>query len=164
MNFLPFRRAVGGPPARQSPPSRTVRRLRASESAIAIGLECLPLVDPVELRRLHRYGRGRVFGAFEGPTLTGYVLAQSLGPAIVVRQLAVLPEHRRRGHGRALLRHLETAQPREGFYRSTNATVRETDLDAQLFFRACGWRCEAATATPQGDLYLFRNHLGGDEE
>lgn len=47
--------------------------------------------------------RSRLFAALDGPTTVGFLLAGATGEGGYVQRLAVLPGHRRRGHGVNLL-------------------------------------------------------------
>ena len=68
----------------------------------------------------------------------GYFAFRAENYAVRLARLAVHPHFRRRGVGRAALDNLSSAIVR---HNRISAIVRETDLAAQLFFRACSWRC-----------------------
>jgi ribosomal-protein-alanine N-acetyltransferase len=59
--------------------------------------------------------------------------------AIRLINLAVAPESRRNGVGRALLDRLRGKLAGARRRKCVTAVVRETNLDAHLWFRACGW-------------------------
>jgi ribosomal protein S18 acetylase RimI-like enzyme len=80
----------------------------------------------------------------------------SQGPApgtIELINLAVDPQFRCRGIGRALLRELELKHMGEA--QSIVSEVPEDHLDAQLFLRACGHRACGVIHGDRGDHYFF---------
>lgn len=72
--------------------------------------------------------------------LVGYVVRTVRGQSLTIDNLAVAPEWRRRGVGRALVRHSCRARG-GGLPRIVLADVREQNTPAQLFFRAVGFSC-----------------------
>ena len=71
--------------------------------------------------------------------LDGFMVYVLEPGAIRLINLAVAPESRRKGVGRELLnrlRHKVSIAPRR---KCVTAVVREANLDAHLWFRACGW-------------------------
>jgi len=91
--------------------------------------------------------------------IVGYGVADRMPHAAVVRNLAVMPPFRRMGVGRLLVAELcrpaGLCQPR-----SLHATIRESNLAAQLFFRSLGWRAQWIARRPwpgcPEDGYRFR--------
>lgn len=76
-----------------------------------------------------------------GGQVAGYEIHQLAKRHIRVWNFAVAPEFRRSGVGRAMVEKLKgkiTSQHRRRLY----TEVREGNLEAQLFFRACGLRCD----------------------
>lgn len=79
--------------------------------------------------------------AHDGARVLGFVVYEFTKTAIRIRNFAVAPDCRRRGIGLAMVAKLaaKLAPPRrcrDGIV----LDVRETNLDAQLFFRSCGFR------------------------
>jgi ribosomal-protein-alanine N-acetyltransferase len=98
------------------------------------------------------------------PRVAGYCIAWIVLEHLQIQNLAVHPEHRRRGLGRLLLlRALE-----EGCQKGATAAlleVRRSNLAAQKLYRALGFH-EAGTrreyyTRPREDALLFRKDLGG---
>jgi ribosomal-protein-alanine N-acetyltransferase len=96
--------------------------------------------------------------------VAGYCVAWIVLERLHIQNLAVHPEHRRRGLGRLLLRRaLE-----EGYVQGATAAlleVRRSNLAAQKLYRALGFE-EAGTrreyyTRPREDALLFRKDLGG---
>lgn len=94
--------------------------------------------------------------------VVGYCVAIHHPDRFELINLAVAPDERRAGVGGALLERLAsrlTPQRR----REITAAVRESNLDAQLFFRAAGFRARAilrACFDNDEDAYLMRYTLG----
>lgn len=69
--------------------------------------------------------------------------------------MTVAPSHRKRGLGRKMLRWVG----RENGTMDLHATVRETDLPCQIFFRQCGFTCmkilKGSFKAPPDDGYYF---------
>lgn len=91
-------------------------------------------------------------------TVVGYIVYELHPFKLDVLNLAVHPEYRHRGFGRALLGHVLERLSKEGVPRLT-CMVRESNLDAQCFLRACGIRAVNVAkkhwANPDEDGYLF---------
>lgn len=65
----------------------------------------------------------------------GYILYELNRAVVTILNLAVHPSHRRQGIAGSVIRKLQT-RPR---YKPIEAFVHEENLDAQLFFKACGF-------------------------
>jgi ribosomal-protein-alanine N-acetyltransferase len=74
--------------------------------------------------------------------VVGYMIYTFKGKRIVVDNFAVAPDHRRMGIGRAMADKLKQKLPYVNRHQ-IKLLVRETNLDAQLFWRAVGFRCDA---------------------
>ena len=84
------------------------------------------------------------------------LVAASLGH---VERLVVAPEHRRRGHGRAMLAEMADVA---NYYNCHKMTVMVPHLrSAQLFFEACGYGVEAVLPqhTFKLDMAMMRKYL-----
>lgn len=73
--------------------------------------------------------------------VVGYMIYELVKTRLHVLNFAVDPAHRRDGLGRMMVERLESKLCYQRRNRIT-LNVRETNLDAQLFFRACGFRCD----------------------
>jgi ribosomal-protein-alanine N-acetyltransferase len=98
--------------------------------------------------------------------LVGYGVAQRLEKTVVVMSVNVMPEFRRMGIGRMLVE--ELCKPgRDKRPKRRTCTVRESNLAAQLFFRALGWRAGFILRRPyedsEEDGYTFRRGAKSDE-
>lgn len=101
--------------------------------------------------------------ALQGRTLVGYVLFESRRKRTAVDNLAVHPDHRRQRVATRLLGSLLPQLHNAGIRRVT-AAVREDNLEAQLFFRANGFRAHVLRNyfhEPEEDAYEFELALGG---
>ncbi len=72
--------------------------------------------------------------------LVGYALALADGDTCYVAELAVAPDHRRQGHGTALLDALAAGPESE-----LRLSVRADDEPARAFYRACGFEVVGPT-------------------
>jgi ribosomal protein S18 acetylase RimI-like enzyme len=79
--------------------------------------------------------------ALEGSKLVGTAMGGYDGHRGWVYYLAVCPEHRRRGIGRALMQHLELKLTRMGCPK-LNLQVRAANSQAQSFYQHLGYRVE----------------------
>lgn len=87
--------------------------------------------------------------------IAGYVVYDMLPRAISIATLAVAPQFRRRGVGRAMIRSLlNYVNAQQSFSQSTGkrdritALVRETSLESQLFLKAVGFRAVSVIKSP----------------
>jgi ribosomal protein S18 acetylase RimI-like enzyme len=146
---------------------------------LSVRIRRMGLSDVAAVRRLER----RCFGGNRGSTalfrnflasrmvvglvaqtavgrVVGYLLLHVHADAHEVRvcQVAVTPGRRRRGVGSCLIRWVIDHVPAEAGFRIRSG-VRETDLAAQLFLRANGFRANrilhGAAHGGAEDLYLF---------
>jgi ribosomal protein S18 acetylase RimI-like enzyme len=79
--------------------------------------------------------------ALEGSRLVGTAMSGFDGHRGWVYYLAVLPEHRRRGVGRALMRRVEAELATRGCPK-INLQVRSTNRQAVSFYRHLGYQVE----------------------
>jgi [ribosomal protein S18]-alanine N-acetyltransferase len=89
-----------------------------------------------------------------GERVLGFSVYKCHPRSIEILNLAVDPNHHRRGIGAALVGGL-VGRERCGRRRTLRALVREYNLDAQLFFRSMGFHCT-------GILHGFHRALGED--
>jgi ribosomal-protein-alanine N-acetyltransferase len=101
------------------------------------------------LRAIERSGGARACIAEENGRLIGYFALEHQGVNLHLLNLAVHPEHRRRGHGSAILAEVERLcleelqQGREGDGEpeaEISLEVEESNLAAQLLYRKMGYR------------------------
>lgn len=101
---------------------------------------------------------------FDPPAVAGYCVYASANDGIVLTNMAVDPQFRHHGIGRRFLERLECKL--KGPRRQIIAEVDERNLQAQRFFRACGWRCVAIArhlGHDGGALYRFRRRKQQEE-
>jgi ribosomal protein S18 acetylase RimI-like enzyme len=98
-------------------------------------------VPELDIRRKMRVQPELFLLAVEGARLVGTAMGGYDGHRGWVYYLAVLPEHRRRGVGRALLRRLETELAARGCPK-INLQVRSTNRPAADFYRCLGYELE----------------------
>jgi ribosomal-protein-alanine N-acetyltransferase len=94
-----------------------------------------------------------------GNDIVGFMVYELRPRSVKILNIAVHPKHRQSGIGRMMLSRL-IAKLSENRRQHVFATVRERNLAAQLFFRACGFRCVAVLhghyETTGEDAYKFR--------
>lgn len=73
-------------------------------------------------------------------TVVGFMVYSLVDNSIKLENIAVAKHHRRKGYGRAMIEKLIWKLNPERRNR-ISLLVRETNLDAQLFLRSCGFRC-----------------------
>lgn len=78
------------------------------------------------------------FVAIDGPEIVGYAICELLRNSVEILNLAVRPEWCRIGIGRAILDYI-SAQPMTTRREFMAVDIRETNLDGQKFFSACGF-------------------------
>jgi len=120
-------------------------RIRPAETADAAAIwavECRAFSDPWSLSgigEMIRAASTRTLVAEAGGTVAGFLVARAIRDEGEILNLAVLPEHRRRGLGRELL----TAGLnwlREGGAREVYLEVRHSNEAALAMYRARGFR------------------------
>lgn len=99
----------------------------------------------------------------DGERILGYVVYEMMAFERSILNIAVHPQCRRQGIGRAMIGKVCHANDGE---RSLRVVVRERNLDGQLFFRDCGFRAERVLRgqfdDTDEDAFLFR--LAGHRE
>jgi [ribosomal protein S18]-alanine N-acetyltransferase len=107
--------------------------------------------------------QGRVAEATDG-RIVGFLIGKRHPEATEIMSMAIHPDYRRRGVGRALVVDINaTVKPRPRCF----ALVREANLEAQLFFRELGFLAISIAPQhfdwPEGGVcetaYLFERHL-----
>lgn len=81
------------------------------------------------------------FGVFRGAALAGYISLYHVAREIEILNLAVLPQERRRGHGRRLTRVVLRLARKLGMEKAF-LEVRSDNVPAVSLYLACGFRCE----------------------
>lgn len=81
------------------------------------------------------------FGVFRGAALAGYISLYHVAREIEILNLAVLPQERRRGHGRRLTRVALRLARKLGMEKAF-LEVRSDNVPAVSLYLACGFRCE----------------------
>jgi len=148
--------------ARSIPLSKVNVRLRplnvgAAGRAAAIELVAhdRPLsLDEVE-SMLGSPGVGGVY-ADVGGKMVGFAVVDAMSEPPRLLDIAVLPEWKRKGIGRLLIRNLSLRN-------SLSLQVRETNLDAQLFFRSVGFIADRVDREFYGDTGEDAYHMTLDE-
>jgi len=114
----------------------------------------------------NRVGWSRVALTAEArPRVAGYCIAWILFEHIHIQNVAIHPEHRRRGLGRLfLVRAIEEGRARGAI--AALLEVRRSNVPAQTLYRELGFE-EAGTrrayySQPKEDALLFRKELGGE--
>lgn len=85
--------------------------------------------------------------------LVGYMIYELFDDRIELTNLAVAPKHQAHGIGAILIGKLKDklAPPQAPNRLQIVTEVRDTNLNAQLFFRAMGFRATSVVATPYTD-------------
>jgi ribosomal-protein-alanine N-acetyltransferase len=95
--------------------------------------------------------------------LAGFSVFHPRGSSLVMDNLAVAPDFRRRGIARLLVNEVSASLKIIGVHR-LRCRVRESNLDAQLFLRATGWRSVGILRRPfedcEEDGIKFRRWIG----
>ena len=108
------------------------------------------------IARKHAEGDGLFWVAARGADLIGAVMAGYDGQRGWIYHLAVAPEHRRGGVGRALVRAAEAALAARGCPK-INLQVLASNREVVAFYERLGWRVEervsmGKTIAPRDDL------------
>ena len=101
-------------------------------------------------------GKSNIMYAIKGNEIIGFVIFAILAKRIHVERIAINPVHRRCGAGRFLLRVVrDTLTP----YRETAiVNVPTKCLQAQLFFKRCGWKATGEEKDRIRFEVKFRQH------
>jgi [ribosomal protein S18]-alanine N-acetyltransferase len=101
--------------------------------------------------------------AERGDEILGFLLYERYPEWLRILNVAVHPRNRRQGAARELIEHLKTKLSRRR--REAVLHIRETNLPAQLFFRACGFRGTGVLPNyydhPREDAFVLRYRFGG---
>lgn len=102
--------------------------------------------------------------AEQGEQILGYMVYELGDKYLHLHRCAVCPDHRRKRVGTLLVKHLQNKlSPRRR--NRLDVMVRETNLDAQLFFKNMGFRGKTvfrnAYSDTSEDAYLMRYSLYG---
>jgi len=125
---------------------RQIRWIVKSDTPRVLDIEWLSFEDPWTESQLRETLKGRntigIVSVDEEIRVAGYAIYEVCDARIDIMNIAVHPMKRREGHGRSLLECIERklGYPNKQFI--ATALVRETNLDAQRFFRSCEWKAE----------------------
>jgi [ribosomal protein S18]-alanine N-acetyltransferase len=118
--------------------------------------------DFTRCRRL-RNCIGMVIETEADDDIAGYMFYELSKSSLHLLNLAVAPEYHRRGVGRRLVDKLIGKISPPHRRTSIRVDVRESNLDAQLFFRACGFRAVGVASDvyhgPPEDAYVMLYRL-----
>ncbi len=94
--------------------------------------------------------------------IIGYIVYETLDDAFVIRNVAVLPEFKRKGVGSQMIARVACRLMR-GVRNMMMLSVQESNLEAQLFFRSLGFKAiniRHAEAEHEEDSYImqYRHH------
>lgn len=108
------------------------------------------------------------FGAFDGEELVGYMIISRYVDAWHVMNVAVDPEHRRRGIAAMLLDRLFEATD-DGTRRGYTLEVRVSNIGAIKLYEAAGFRARGVrrgyyTDNREDALIMWREHAAGEAE
>lgn len=106
----------------------------------------------------HRFTRVRTIQGDDGRILA-YAVYQEHKDLLHLLSLATAPDVRRKGCARLLIDHMLKLLAGPGSPKKIECEVRETNLDAQLFLKSCGFRAMGIEQNfyqnVQEDAYLF---------
>lgn len=110
------------------------------------------------VRHLGKRTLGAVVAVDDAGDVLGYLAFHVQAKVTKIANVTVAKDHRRKGVGSTLVLRLAHVKGRRSRPRLT-ATVRESNLGAQLFFRALSFRCDGivpnAYDSPKEPGYLF---------
>lgn len=117
-----------------------VRKMRASDLPAVMGIDALALPKPWS-RKIWRDELDSPFGLYlvleEGDKIVGQIGVRRVLDELHVTTVAVHPEHRRRGHARALIGAALAAYPDA---RLVHLEVRPSNASARTLYRSLGFR------------------------
>lgn len=148
--------------------STRVRWLIRRDLAQVVEIEQLCFPSPWSEKEFLEYLRNRscigyvVTPAGNDRQVLGFAIKQFAVDRAEITNLAVHPSCWRRGHGRRLVAHLQAEVERRELLL---VCVRETNVTAQVFFRACGFRLTHVERDFYADIdeerYCFEWRKGG---
>jgi [ribosomal protein S18]-alanine N-acetyltransferase len=98
--------------------------------------------------------------------ILGFLIYQAHGAQVTLAKIAVVPSWQGRGIGRQLV-HTLTSALHANQLRSIHVELRESNLAAQLFFRACGFQAVSVLRNhydePSEDAYVFKRLASATE-
>ncbi|CAA9425921.1 MAG: Ribosomal-protein-S18p-alanine acetyltransferase [uncultured Rubrobacteraceae bacterium] len=117
-----------------------LRRMRASDLRAVMEIDAISLPRPWS-EGIWRSELESPFGLYlvleEGEEVVGQIGVRSVLDELHVTNVAVHPEHRRRGHARAMIRGVLSAYPDA---RLVHLEVRPTNTTARTLYRSLGFR------------------------
>lgn len=154
--------------------SKYAIRYEESDEEVTLALQQVPLAQPYhkifpydDPETMERYERvvqmGYSWGAFEGDTLVGVLLAepQEWNRTVWVWEFHVAEGYRGRGLGRRLMEQI-AAQARESGYRTLVCETQNTNAAAIQIYRQLGFRAEGIDLSyytnedyPDGEVAIF---------
>jgi len=127
--------------------------LRADMDPI-LAIERMSQPDPLDLDQLLRYMQQANYIAYvtELPGgIVGWMLYELGKRRFTVHRIAVMPDFRMHGHGRAMLDKLAGKLGVNGRRKRIRCDVADDNLEGHLFLSACGFRATRVL----GDSYRF---------
>lgn len=112
-----------------------IRRCEEKDLLEVVEIEKLSFPHPYPLFVFKRYLRTHFFISEENGKIIGYVIGIKMGVKGIITSIAVHPSFRRKGYGRALIKHAE----KEMDTSSLEIQVRRSNTVAQKFYLALGF-------------------------
>ncbi len=138
-----------------------LRRMTDADAEQVLRIDCASSTQPWSLEELHHHKSASScipMVVEAGETLVGFMLYEVNNGMLRVLKLAVDPQHQRRGIGFLMVEKL--LEKLGGRRESIEMEIRETNVRAQQFLKACGFKATAVLPgwfkTPEEDAFVFR--------
>ncbi len=113
-----------------------IRRCEGKDLPEVVDIEKLSFSHPYPLFVFKRYLRAHFFISEENDKIIGYVIGIKMGAKGIITSIAVHPSFRRKGYGKALIKHVE----KEMDTPLLEIQVRRSNTVAQKFYLALGFK------------------------